>query len=248
MKKISAWAMRHPAKARLWMIVIKVLLFFEALYMGNELAEWGIHFSDDHFYFILFLFGFALLTYPNTKNKKIYFEYQYYARKKVNDFVIALSSFMVLIVTFNTNFLSPLYKTAEASSIITNSPGIDGTNPAKKSRKFAAKERRQWKANFKKLWKQWKAAMSKNADGKNKGWKLALAITLGIVLTALLALLACAIACNGQEVLAAIILALGLAGVIWGLVAWIKSIYRKRSIARRKRRNKQPAMALHQAE
>ncbi|MBX2923065.1 MAG: hypothetical protein KF746_12780 [Chitinophagaceae bacterium] len=236
MKKISVWAMRHPKQARLWIAGIKIFLFFEAWYIGNQLGVMGLRFSGDAFYFILLLFGIAVLTYPDKKNKKVYFSYRYYIRKKINDFIVALSSFIMLIVAFNTELFSPLYNAAAASSVAPEPIHVYNTNPGSGERKITAKEKRQVKLQLKKQLKRLMVTVRGNKEAKNKGVKFTLAILSGIVLMVVIAALACAIACNGQEVLAVIVLVLGLAGIICGLTAWIKSIYRKRETTRRKRK------------
>ncbi|PVD49726.1 hypothetical protein DC498_22370 [Terrimonas sp.] len=252
MKKISSWAMYHAVQARLIMLLIKIVLFFLALYTGNQLQEQGIYFSDKAFSLVLLFFIVAVFIYPDKRQKKVYFEYRYYIRQKINDFIIALCSFFILIITFNTNLFSQLHNSAHASIVFPERnnnvvvPGKDG-----KQEKLSIKEWRKLKAGLKKQLKRLVITKpGESGTGKNKGWKLALAIFSGVVLTALLAALACSIACNGSEVVAVIIAAVGLTGIIFGLIAWIKSIYRKRSIVRRrgKRKMNEPVITINMAK
>lgn len=246
MKKISTWALHHPGHARLLMIFIKIILFFLALYIGNRLQEFGFYFSVSALYFVLLIFLLAVITYPDKRLKKVYFEARFYARQKINDFLVAFSSFMVLIVAFNTNLFSNMHNPLYASAVVTKSNIAVTPSTDRKQNKISAKEWRQIKAKFKKQLKRMTLGSAKrNEAGKNKGLKLALAIAVGVVLTALLAAFACAIACNGSEVLAVVIAAVGIAGIIWGLIAWIKSIYRNKGVARRKKQKKETGLAIN---
>lgn len=246
MKKISTWALYYPKQARLLMAFIKVVLFFLALYIGNLLSDLNVHFSKTSLYLVLLLFFTAVITYPDKRKKKACFEYSFYIRQKVNDFLVALSSFFILILAFNTNLFLKIQNPAYASAIVTNSNNVVAPSLNGKQKKLSAKEWRQLKAKFKKELKRIMLGKpDENGAGTNKGWKLALAISAGVVLTALLAALACAIACNGSEVLAVILLAVGLGGVIWGLIAWIKSIYKRRGVARRKKKKMEQVLAMN---
>lgn len=248
MKRISTWALYHPKKARLLMVFLQVIVFFLAYYIGNRLQEAGLYLSDSFLYITGLLLFLAIISYPNKRRKKDYFEYRYYVRQKTNDFVIAVTSFFLLITAFNSNLFLHFQNNAYATSVVTPSsatvsePSADG-----KKKKISAREWRQIKTMLKKQFKKLVVVKEgSRGQGKNKGLKLALAIVSGIIVTALLAALACSISCNGSGALAVIVLVLGLGGIVWGLIAWIKSIYRKKgSTTRRKKRIKDPVVVMN---
>lgn len=52
----------------------------------------------------------GILLYPDSRKKKIYFEYSYYIKQKLCDAVITFSSFSIFVIAFNTNlFMQPAY-------------------------------------------------------------------------------------------------------------------------------------------
>jgi hypothetical protein len=62
MRKISFWAKSHPRIARMYIIVIKILLAFMAWFVGRSISEMDISVPESIGFLTLFVFiGAALL-------------------------------------------------------------------------------------------------------------------------------------------------------------------------------------------
>lgn len=236
MKKISYWAKHNPKTAR-WIIVLGHLLVVccgISLGFLLPLFDWEIpRFT------IVAIAGIAAITfilYPQKGSRKNIFQHTY-RRQKVGDFSLVFSSFLMIALGISHVLLSPVpisnYQETPPKAIFI----VQKTTPLKDvaSRKSISTKFKETvqdlKRQIKYEWKEMSAEMRKD-DAQNIGLKIFLTIgivAIALVLTYFLALLSCHLNCTGFPVLAVIVLALGLLGIILlGIVA-IKNIWKKES-------------------
>ncbi len=123
------------------------------------------------------------------------------------------------------NFSSPLYASSVAR--ITPAQKILLSLENNKHKTLTLKEKKILRREFSRQLKTYtKAVLEGDEKTKNNTGKIILVIVAAVGLTFLLAMLACSIACNGAEVAAVLIMALGLGALIWGSIALINRIKR----------------------
>jgi hypothetical protein len=234
MKKLSLWAKKNQRKARLIIIVSHLLIILLAWFTGREIS--GLSDNLPGYLKIIFalVFIIALFTYPVKKSMPGYS----YAKQKSCDFLLALSTFgMVTGITASGEIsfgsLSPLYATSP--STINNNKKDPTAEQILASLKHRDKstltraEKRILKAEFKNQLKIWTIAkISGNKEEGDKAGLLILAIIGAVGLFFLVAALSCSLACNGSDAAAIVVLLLGTAAIVLGLLAIIRSINRKK--------------------
>jgi hypothetical protein len=118
MKNISYWASCHVKAARLLIICIKFLLAATAYYTGITLYKMQIILPSNIIYSISF---FALLIviagYPS-KRKTVVAKKLKYIRQKTCDFILPLSSFLVIATIVNNSDVVPSSSGAYGSAVI----------------------------------------------------------------------------------------------------------------------------------
>lgn len=234
MKQLSLWAKKNPRKARLIIIVSHLLILVLAWFTGSEIS--GLSDELPAYLKIIFVLVFiiAAFTYPVKKSTPGYS----YAKQKTCDFLLALSTFGMVTgiaasgeISFGT--LSPLY--ASTPSAINNNkkdPTAEQILASLKHRDnstLTRAEKRILKAEFKKQLKIW--TLAKISGNKEKGGQaglLILAIIGAVGLFYLVAALSCSLSCNGSDAAAIVVLLLGTAAIVLGLIAVIRSINRQK--------------------
>lgn len=234
MKQLSLWAKGNPWKARLIIIVSHILILLLAWFTGNEIS--GLSDELPGYLKIIFVLVFviAAFSYPVKKSKTVYS----YAKQKTCDFLLVLSTFGMVTgiaasgeISFGS--LSPLY--ASTPSAINNNKKDPTAEQILASLKYRDKnsltrvEKRILKAEFKKQLKIWTLAkISGNKEEGGKAGLLILAIVGAVGLFFLVASLSCSLSCNGSDAAAIVVLLLGTAAIVLGLLAVIRSINRKK--------------------
>jgi len=240
MKHISFWAKRNKVASRSILVAIHGSLILLAIFAGMRLA--ACDFNIAAFIYIPFSISYLLgmLLYPERKK-----QYAAAGRKRIYkiqkscDFVLALSSFF-LIVAFVASHFSEKYSagwdTAMASQpgparITNESSHLLPTENEKQSltHKLTHSEKKALRHELKKELRQLLSASSKGSHesaGDVIGKILLIILTLALAagLSYLVAALGCSIACSGAEGLAVIVVVFGLGGVITLSIVTIKAI------------------------
>jgi hypothetical protein len=231
MRNLSWWAKLHPASARSIIIISHCLLALIAYFLGTQLLQFGIEISPSWICFLILVFFVAAATYPSKGKGN-------YTRRKLYDLIAAACSFFIMLCVtnqldrpfvFHQNVQAAIkvepspYKNAEAKKLLEQFKNGEKT-------KFTRKEKRIIKSEF-------KYQLGQYAKAKITGRKVTAEQTLLIILACigavgllyLLAGLACSISCNGSEALALIVFIAGTVAIVWGLIAIIRSINKKRA-------------------
>jgi hypothetical protein len=228
MRKLSVWAKHHSVLARIIIIVSRILLFLIACFLGKQLTVYGIELSPLWIYFFIGVFFIAGATYPRQRSSSNYF------KRKLYDGVVAACGFFItlsLVAQLDSPFASARattvdpspYKYAEAKILLEQFKKGEKT-------KFTGKEKRVIKKEFNhQLIRYAKAKITGNKADAEQALLIFLACIAAVGLLYLVLALACTLSCNGSDAAAVIVAVLGLAGIIWGLIAVIRAINRKKA-------------------
>ena len=237
MKIISHWAKSNPWKARLIIIVSHILIVLLAWFTGSEIS--GLSDILPVYLKIIFVFVFiiAAFSYPVQKDGSIGKSKYSYAKQKTCDFLLVLSTFgMVTGIAASGEIsfasLSPLYAST-ASAIHSNgdptAAEILASLKHRDKNSLTRAEKRILKTEFKRQLKIWTLAkISGNKEEGGKAGLVILAIVGAVGLFYLVAALSCSLSCNGSDAAAVVVLLLGTAAIVLGLLAVLRSIKRKR--------------------
>jgi len=231
MRSLSLWAKYHPVYARTIIVISRCILICLGYFLGMQLLENGIALSPLLLYLLIGLFFIAGATYPLRKPGN-------YHKRKFYDLVVACCGFfMVVCGAYQLNAPVSIYQAAQATTI--EKPLPYKYDAAKKlleqfkageKTKFTAKEKRIIKKEFNYQLLQY--AKAKITGNKSSGEQVGLIILACIAAVGLLFLvmsLACTLSCNGSDAAAVVVGVLGLAAIIWGLIAVIRGINKKGS-------------------
>ena len=238
MKKISIWAARHRLASQLILVLIHLLLIGIALKLALELyvLDWQV----PAFLFWLTITGYVscILFYPFKKHKRGLWKHSY-SRQKSFDFLMVVSSFLIILITsnqvmFNLTAESNVNLNARATFISYSSGMMNETTEL--SKKEIRKKRKALRKRFRKVLKekllQIKKIKKEEGQKDNSVDKIFLFLLL-ILLAAGLSLLvvmgACSLACNGAGAGAMFLLLFGTAAIVIGMFFGIRAIFRNRS-------------------
>ena len=243
MKTISYWARDNKVKARLLIILIKLLLAALAIYMALLTFSLNEHASVSFLYpvFLLFIVAVFLNSYFIDKRKNLSRHIFYRIQTSVY-FIVSVCSFLVIFILAN-NYLFQItpgetsYAGVAFNNIVT--PKKETAAEILESLKYRDKstltryEKRILKKEFKKqLFIYVKAKATGDAHTAGEAGLIILTILGALGLFVLIASLSCSLSCSGSDTAAAIILLLGTAGIIW------LSIFTIRKISHWKRKEK----------
>lgn len=230
MRKLSLWAKYRPVYARTIIVISHCLLICIGYFLGMQLLENGIALSPLLLYLLIAIFFIAGATYPLKKPGN-------YNKRKLYDLVVACCGFfMVICSAYQLNAPVSINEAAQATTI--EKPLPYKYDAAKKlleqfktgeKTKFTAKEKRIIKKEFNYQLLQY--AKAKITGDKTSGDQVALIILACVAAVGLLFLvmsLACTLSCNGSDAAAVVVGVLGLVAIIWGLIAVIRGINKKR--------------------
>jgi hypothetical protein len=232
MRKVSIWARFHPQQARIYIVIIKIILWGMAIVTGKTIAETGIILSPLPVVICAIILILAASVYPQ-KSATGYSGKQNYTLRKSLDFTLAFTTFILissLVANTNSAVSNPrLPLVSEASANKVNPPTADEILASLKYRDkstLTQQEKRILKKEFgKQLLVYAKAKVSGDKNGA-KALLIILTIIGAIGLTYVLAGLACSISCSGADGLAILVAVVGLTGILWGTIATIKAIKR----------------------
>lgn len=236
MRSLSLWAKYHVVSARILIIISHGLLSWIGYFLGTRLSQSGVALSPLWTYFLIAVFIVTGALYPSGRSSKNYI------KRKLCDFIVVACGFLLTIsVVNNINRSSAIYQTAEA--VIPVNPSSYKYAEAKKlleqyekgeKTNFTLKEKRVIRKEFK--YQLLRFAKAKVAGNKNDTGDAAAIVLVCIAAAGLFFLLiglACSLSCNGSEAAAWAVFILGTVAIVWGSVAIIRSINRKRGKPKR---------------
>lgn len=229
MRKISFWAKSHPRTARLYIIIIKILLAIIAWFVGRSFSRMNIGVPESLGTLTLFIFLIAALLYPS-KSSSISARKYFYLKQKSCDFALAACTFIMMVCITNNQLYPITTASAHASSniIVSKSPTAEEilTSLKYRDKKTLTKpEKKILKREFKKQLKVFaNATLSGNKKDADDAALIILVIIGAIGLTLLLSALVCSISCGGADGLAVAVALLGLTAIIWGSTVLIRRI------------------------
>ena len=237
MKKISIWAKNHKWSARILIVLSFVILTIAGITTGILLDSLNITIPAAVLIISFLIYFAGIIFYPSKSERKKIIASLFYKKQKTCDFILAASTFSMLICISNDRFRSIQYfsplQAATASKPITPA---DSTLKAYKSiTAFSASLKNEtgkslkWKEK-KKLLKEQIRAIKKSGE-LSQGGKIALIILSVIVALGLLylvAVLSCSISCNGSAAAALIVGIGGAALVTFLLIIVIRGILGKK--------------------
>lgn len=227
MQSISLWAHRHRPYAITLIVVLKIAFVFLALSAGILLRQQQVILPGTASYVCVGMMILLYLYYPHFAKK-------YRSRKRME---MAFLFFSFWGAAFWSNQFNP--------TLQSSSPVFASVHPIKvkkptaqqiiESLKYRHKssltrvEKRILKKELKIQAKQYVSAkLSGDKEKARKTW-LTLAVIVGALgILYLLAALTCTIACNGADGAAIAVAIIGFAGIIWGTIALIRRINKKK--------------------
>ena len=230
MRKLSLWAKHHPVYARTIIIISHCLLFWIACFFASRLSARNIQLSPLLLYFFIAVFFITGATYPEKKSGN-------YRKRKLYDLVVVCCSFfMVICAVLQLNGGASRVDNAQATTI---EPSHYKYGEAKKlleqfkngeKTRFTVKEKRIIRKEFNyQLLQYAKAKITRDKKSGDEAVLIILSCIAAVGLLFLLSALACSLSCNGSDAAAIIVGVIGTAAIIWGLIAVIRSIRRKKS-------------------
>ncbi|MEO7393358.1 MAG: hypothetical protein ABIU11_00370 [Chitinophagaceae bacterium] len=237
MKKISIWAKNHKWSARILIVLSFGILTIAGITTGILLDSLNITIPAAVLTISFLIYFSGIIFYPSKLERKKINVILFYKKQKTCDFILAASTFFMLICISNGRFRSIQYfsplQAATASKPITPA---DSTVKAYKSiAAFSASLKNEtgkvlkWKEK-KKLLKEQVRAIKKSGE-LSQGAKVALIILSVIVALGLLylvAALSCSISCGGSEAAAILVGAGGAVLVTFLLIITIRAILGKK--------------------
>ena len=229
MRKISFWAKSHPRTARLYIIIIKILLAIIAWFVGRSFSRMNIGIPESLGILTLFIFLIAALLYPS-KRSSISAQKYFYLKQKSCDFALAACTFIMMVCISNNQLYPVTTPSSHASSniIVSKPPTVEEILTSLKygdKKTLTKPEKKILKREFK---KQLKVFANAALNGKKKDADDAALVILVIIgaigLTLLLSALVCSISCGGADGLAVAVALLGLTAIIWGSIVLIRRI------------------------
>jgi uncharacterized membrane protein HdeD (DUF308 family) len=233
MLKLSYWAKDHRYAARILVVIIHCLL----IWMGWNAAEifYGsqIHVSPVWLPLFAFIFLGIAFIYPARKEKRYISSFK---KRKLLDFLSGLCGFILVFLLMaqlnqGTGFgnaamgIEPVkpsaYKNPAAEKLITAYKLGEKTS-------FTRREKRVLKNEFKyQLGQYAKSTLRGNKTNTDETGVIILTIIAAVGLLYVLAAISCSLSCNGSDGAAVVVLLVGIAAIVWGIIAVIKGIHRR---------------------
>ncbi len=231
MKKISVWAKHHVFAARCIIIISFLLMTIAGITIGILLDDLAIVIPSVIGDLVILLYVGGVIFYPFRSDKRKIGADLFYKKQKTADFVLALSTFLLIVFISNHRFGNLHYFPSLPTAAATSLPGDSTVKTYKSIAAFSASMKdengktRKWKAR-KALLKEQVKGIKKSTD-RTKGEKVALiilSVLAALVLLSLVTMAACSLGCSGSEALAIIVGIGGTALVVLLLVHLIRSI------------------------
>jgi hypothetical protein len=225
MRKISLWAKHHRLQAIASLVIIKLLLAVIAFYIGSALLDLDIQIPFIVFIIAMIILLVAAFLYPS--RHKGFSKKQFYVRQKSSDFIIAACSFVMIGTLVNNNLPAPVTMAlaSNVSAITPTAEEILASLQYRDKSTLTKKEKRILKQEFKKQLGVYAVAKVKgDKSGAGKSVLMILTIIAALGLLYLVAALACNLSCNGSDFAAVVVLLLGTAAIVWGVVVLLNRI------------------------
>lgn len=235
MRKLSFWAASNPWKARLIIACSHVLLIVLAWFTGITLKQSGILIPGILLLVITGIYFFAVYFYPSREQKEIIGKKLFYSRQKFCDFLLAATAWgMIICIANNENVRTGVFTNLNASEIVTpvkkdpTAEEILNSLEYRDKKSLTRTEKRILKKEFNvQLKKYVKAKLSGDKEGSGNAGIIILSIIAALGLVYLVAALSCTLSCNGNDAAAVIVLLLGIAGIVIGLILIFRGLKRK---------------------
>lgn len=216
-RKISYWAQDHKWKTKGLITGIKVILGLGGLFTGRMLFDMDFSISESARNVLLSVFSATALLYPvkNTSNKL--FKHSY-LRQKMHDLLLAMSGFL-LIITLGNQAAADKDLVAPVTAMYEVVDNTFGNTNSGTQLKTGQQQELSNQENF---------VHPKSINGGNVALNILLTIlclALFLALEFLVLALACGIACNGQEFVAAVVAIGGTVGLIALLISVLKKVW-----------------------
>ena len=222
MKKLSLWARDHKHAARVTIIISYILLNVIGLFLGDVIHSLNIEFTPLFFLFAISLTLLGWMIYPSKKRKHQY--KNFYVRQKSADLILVSATLLFIMYLGNSlnNNSSSFRNPLQAASIVnTNNAGNISTPTVTKTAVSKKSLRKKIRSEIKSIRKAYK-----DSTKSQKTLYIILAVLAAAGLAYGLAAVACGISCSGSEALAIVVFAVGLGGIIFGLIKLIQRITR----------------------
>ena len=229
MKKVSSWASTHILPARIYIILITLILGALAYYLGITLYKMQLILPANAIYGGAFLaLCIAIALYPNKKHG--FSKKRSYLLQKSCDLIVASCSFLIVCTGVNNGDTMKAWPDAYGTSTVKHPrPAEDILKALNSGNKTSLthREKRILKREFVHQLKVFAVAKAAgDVQQSGEAWKIILVIIAALGLLYLLSVLVCTLSCNGSGFAATAVLVLGLAAVIWGSILLIKRIQR----------------------
>lgn len=237
MKQLSLWAQHHKWPARFIILFSHIVLSILSIYWGLVSFQRNIIINEEALYLLMLIYFLLYLLYPSGNKLRI-FQNTYKTRLLFHGAMAVCSVLLVFI------YVNRLHHTTHMISATASVIEVRSTDPGYKNpeaerlvkgfkkgefRKFSKSERRILKEELKyqiHRYKKAKAAHQKE-DGTN-ALIIILSILVALILLYFVAALSCNLSCNGNEAAAVLVLVVGIAAIIFGLLAIWKGLKKKK--------------------
>jgi len=238
MRKLSFWARHHKQAARLIIILSFILLTLITYYSGTWLNDLGVMLPETTLLIAVLFYFAGVIVYPHRSGfHKRATTKSFYNRQKTGDFLLAASTFgMIVCISNNSNPAATYFPFLQAATNAKSTlPGDSTVKNYKSFLKFSSSMKNEEGKMLK--WKERKKLLKEQVNGikrsteLSKGEKTALIILSVLVALGLIFLvtsLACSLSCNGAEGAAILVGIGGTAVVIFLLVLAIRGITGKK--------------------
>jgi hypothetical protein len=243
MKQVSLWAKHHVWQARILIIVSHVLLTIITIYWSVLGFKKGWLINEAWLYVLIGVYCSIYFIYPSKANKNL-LKNTYRVRTLLHAAMTVCS--LMLVFSFVNVKMQPLqqgyafaantlpvtigdkgYKNPEAEKLISDFK-------AGKIKKFTKKERQILRAELTNQVKNYKDAKANGRkDEAGNAAIIILTIVLALVLLYGVAALSCSLSCDGNDGAAVIVLVLGLAAVVFGVILVIRGVKKKKHAAKK---------------
>ncbi|HSC54812.1 MAG TPA: hypothetical protein VLC98_14365 [Phnomibacter sp.] len=237
MRTITLWAYRHQVAARVLIICIHVYLVIAAMVLAGWWQKNETVISIKLCLLIILISIAAVCVLHILKRRKHWpgLSVKGYAVVRVKYFFVALAAFVSMLAWFYTNSHVGMRQYEVQGSFpalaLEKTQKPQKSNYADEMQYYTALEKYYRTLSTKQLTGELKTTLkaSKHASKGEAGdtWLIILIILGALVASLALLALACEISCAGSDAGAIALSVLGLAGIIWGAIALIKSVKRK---------------------
>ena len=237
MRNISVWAKTHQWPARIIIILSFLLLTANGIITGMLLKDITVTIPAFALIALIITYGLAGIFYPKKTEKRRFSTAGYYRRQKTGDFLLAASTFgMIVCISNSSNPAATYFPFLQAATNAnTTLPGDSAVKNYKSLLTFSSSMKNEEGKMLK--WKERKKLLKEQVKGIKKSTELTkggktfliiLSVLVALGLIYLVTALACNLSCNGAEGAAILVGIGGTAVVVFLLVLAIRRITGKK--------------------